>query len=148
MKSRSLLTTSAAVLMLASVSASDHWPQFRGVEAGVAADDPALPETWSTTQNVVWSLDVPGLGWSSPVAWGDQIFITSVISSGKVAPPQRGLYAGTLLYDSKVPHRWMVMRSRTADAQVLRWDEREAPQREIARQKKEADDTRASQWNS
>jgi outer membrane protein assembly factor BamB len=74
----------------------------------VAADDPALPETWDKTQNVVWATDVPGLGWSSPVVWGDQIFVTTVVSSGPAAPPQKGLFAGTMLYNAKVPHRWVV----------------------------------------
>jgi outer membrane protein assembly factor BamB len=94
--------------MLSVVSANDRWPQFRGLQAGAIADDPALPDTWSTTQNVVWSLDVPGLGWSSPVVWGDHIFITSVISSGKVTAPERGIYPGTLSYNSTVPHSWML----------------------------------------
>ena len=51
---------------------------------------------------------MPGLGWSSPVVWGDQIFVTTVISSGPATPPQKGLFAGTMPYNAKVPHRWMV----------------------------------------
>ncbi|MCY4122766.1 MAG: hypothetical protein OXG72_17800, partial [Acidobacteria bacterium] len=43
-----------------------EWPQFRGLTAGAVADDPALPDTWSRTENVAWSVDLPGLGWSSP----------------------------------------------------------------------------------
>jgi outer membrane protein assembly factor BamB len=87
---------------------ADQWPQFRGLRAGTIEDDPRLPESWSSTENVAWRADVPGLGWSSPIVWNDQIFITSVISSGEQTPPKPGLYAGTLLYDSKAPHRWMV----------------------------------------
>ena len=101
----------ASAVMAASqerVSGTDQWPQFRGPRAGIVADDPKLPDTWSTSQNVVWSTDIPGLGWSSPIVWGDQIFVTSAISSGEQTPPKPGLYAGTLLYDAKVPHRWMV----------------------------------------
>jgi outer membrane protein assembly factor BamB len=94
--------------MLSSALANDQWPQFRGLQAGAIADDPALPEAWSATENVVWRLDIPGLGWSSPVIWGDQIFVTSVVSSGKATAPKPGLYAGTLLYNSTVPHSWMV----------------------------------------
>ena len=101
-------TACLGVAMLSVISASNRWPQFRGLEAGAITDDPALPDTWSTTQNVVWSRDVPGLGWSSPVVWGDNIFITSVISSGKATQPERGIYPGTLLYNSTVPHSWMV----------------------------------------
>lgn len=89
-------------------AAAGQWPQFRGPQAGVVADDPALPDRWSTAENVVWATAVPGLGWSSPIVWNDQIFVTSVISSGASTPPKPGLYAGTLLYDSKAPHRWMV----------------------------------------
>jgi outer membrane protein assembly factor BamB len=116
------LTVGLGVLMLSAVSASDRWPQFRGLEAGAVADDPALPDTWSPTQNVVWSLDVPGLGWSSPVVWGDQIFITSVISSGKATAPQRGIYSGTMSYDSQVRHRWMVYGVDLATGKI-RWQQ-------------------------
>src|SRR5262245_37446171 len=89
-------TALLVAICVSAASASDHWPQFRGPNAGVAADDPALPDAWSTTENVAWSLDVPGLGWSSPIVWGDHVFVTSVISSGTMTPPQRGIYAGTL----------------------------------------------------
>jgi len=102
------LWAGAAVLMWTMAAAGEQWPQFRGPSAGVAADDPALPETWSKTENVAWAIDVPGLGWSSPVVWGDQIFLTTVVSSGQATPPQKGLFAGTLPYEAKVPHRWVV----------------------------------------
>ena len=106
-----LVSLVATVSMAASqgpVPATEEWPQFRGPQAGIVVDDPMLPDTWSTSQNVVWSAEVPGLGWSSPIVWGNQIFVTSVISSGAATAPKPGLYAGTLVYDSKVPHRWMV----------------------------------------
>jgi outer membrane protein assembly factor BamB len=118
---RAWCVVSAVILTWTAAAASNDWPQFRGSSAGVAADDPALPETWSTSENVAWAVDVPGLGWSSPVVWGDQIFITSVISSGKATPPQKGLFAGTMLYDAKVPHRWMVYAIDFATGRV-RWE--------------------------
>ena len=71
----------AAVLTLAGVSAAEQWPQFRGSESGVAADDPALPDTWSETENVVWVTDIPGQGWSSPIVWGDHLFVTTAVRS-------------------------------------------------------------------
>ena len=43
-------------------------------------DDAALPETWSRTENVVWNVEIPGQGWSSPIVWDDLIFVTSVLS--------------------------------------------------------------------
>ena len=49
--------------------------------------DPRLPDSWSATENVAWKADVPGVGWSSPVVWGDHIFLTSAINTetGKIA---------------------------------------------------------------
>ena len=44
------------------------------------ADNPGLPETWSRTENVIWNIEVPGQGWSSPIVWDDLIFVTSVLS--------------------------------------------------------------------
>ena len=42
------------------LSAADQWPQFRGPQAGVAPDDPALPDSWSETENVIWKADIGG----------------------------------------------------------------------------------------
>ena len=46
----------------AEAQAPAEWPQFRGLTAGAVADDPALPDTWSRTENVAWSVEIPGLG--------------------------------------------------------------------------------------
>src|SRR5689334_2705491 len=59
----------------------DDWPQFRGLQAGVVADDADLPEVWSATQNVAWKTPMPGRGWSSPIVSGDHVFVTTVLSS-------------------------------------------------------------------
>jgi outer membrane protein assembly factor BamB len=107
---RAWISSVGAVALAASaiVGAASDWPQFRGPQAGVAANDPALPETWSRTENVVWSVDLPGQGWSSPVVWGDHIFLTSVISSEQIETPKPGLYFGGERPASKAVHRWIV----------------------------------------
>jgi len=98
----------ALLLLLASAPlVAEDWPQFRGTLAGVGQDHPDLPDTWSTTENVVWKVDVPGLAWSSPVIWGDHVFFTSVASSVPQDPPKPGFYLGDWPA-SKAPHRWMV----------------------------------------
>jgi outer membrane protein assembly factor BamB len=84
---RSSIDVCLTVLALARVAADDQWPQFRGRTSGVAADNPRLPDTWSRTTNVVWSADVPGIGWSSPVVWDDLIVLTSVIPTGAIELP-------------------------------------------------------------
>ena len=99
----------AAVLAFSfsAVLDAQEWPRFRGNDAGVAADDPALPETWSQTENVAWTRPIPGIGWSSPVVWGDHVFVTSVVNTAQQEPPKPGFYLGDWPA-SRAPHRWMV----------------------------------------
>jgi outer membrane protein assembly factor BamB len=106
---RGLVTATVFTAVLTvSASAIDQWPQFRGPQAGVVADDPALPETWSETENVAWKVDVPGMGWSSPVVWDDHVFLTSAISAGKEAAPVAGLYDEHDHVKAAAAQRWMV----------------------------------------
>jgi outer membrane protein assembly factor BamB len=84
-----------AVLVLLAATpllAQNQWPRFRGLTAGNIADDPALPDTWSETENVRWKTDIPGTGWSSPVVWDNHVFVTAAIGGGKDPTPIRGLY--------------------------------------------------------
>ncbi|SVA38138.1 uncharacterized protein METZ01_LOCUS90992 [marine metagenome] len=88
-----------------------QWPRFRGSTDGAVADDPRLPEIWSETENVVWTVDVPGLGWSSPVVWDDHIFLTTAVSAGEELAPVAGLYdpgADSGATRSTSSHRWIV----------------------------------------
>jgi len=89
--------------------AGSNWPEFRGGAAAGVVDEKGLPDTWSTTKNVVWKADIPGRGWSSPIVWEDRIFVTSVIRAGEEEYAKKGLYFGG--NRTKPPtdiHRWMV----------------------------------------
>ena len=68
-----------STLAVAPVMA-ENWPRFRGTQGGLAADHPSLPSAWSRTENVVWKASVPGRSWSSPVVWGDHVFVTTVVN--------------------------------------------------------------------
>ncbi len=106
-----LVTVSLAFSILlpaADLPEAKQWPQFRGPGSTGVADDPALPDKWSATENVAWKTAIPGVGWSSPIIWGDRIFVTTVIASADVEKPKKGLYFGG---ERKAPtdeHRWMV----------------------------------------
>jgi len=91
-----------------SASRVEGWPQFRGPGATGVAESAGLPDTWSTTENVRWKTAIPGHGWSSPIAWGDRVFVTSVIPSGQVEAPRGGLYFGGERPASTIEHRWVV----------------------------------------
>jgi outer membrane protein assembly factor BamB len=91
---RRLCVPVAIILSAAMLSARAPeiaWPQFRG-PAGAGIFDGKLPTTWSTKANVVWSVDVKGRGWSSPVAWNDTVFVTSAISPGAFKAPSTGIF--------------------------------------------------------
>jgi outer membrane protein assembly factor BamB len=98
------------LLAVTGVRAADEqqWPAFRGPAFGVIADDPALPDTWSETENIAWRTDIPGLGWSSPIVWDDHIFLTSAISEGHEAPPVPGLYDEHDHVKAAAAQRWVV----------------------------------------
>ena len=69
-------------LGVTSAAAQTNWPQFRGVAAGVAVDDPRLPDTWGPDENIVWALDIPGQSWSSPIVWDDHVFVVTAAAVG------------------------------------------------------------------
>ena len=108
----SLWTLCAALLagVIPSALSQDNWPRFRGPNAdGVAQDDSRLPEVWDPSNNVKWSTDLPGWGWSSPVVWGGKVFLTTVVDEEENLRPQKGLYLGEGMRDpAKGVHHWMV----------------------------------------
>ena len=63
-------------------AAGEHWPQFRGPGQQGHADSTGLPQTWSETQNVKFRTPIPGEGWSSPVVWGKQVWMTTATDGG------------------------------------------------------------------
>lgn len=73
------------------------WPQFRGPDARGVLDGVGLPVEWSGTENIVWKTEIPGTGWSSPIVWGDRVFVTSAISDGAFKEPTAGIFGnGTI----------------------------------------------------
>jgi outer membrane protein assembly factor BamB len=62
-----------------------NWAQWRGPDGQGVSPEKGLPTEWSSTKNVKWKTAVPGRGHSSPIVWGDRIFVTAVIE-GDVLP--------------------------------------------------------------
>jgi outer membrane protein assembly factor BamB len=61
-----------------------NWPQWRGPSGlGVSAES-GLPATWSADENIAWRVGLRGLGSSSPIVWGDRIFVTSQVGRARV----------------------------------------------------------------
>lgn len=75
----------------APLNAAPNWPRFRGPGSNPVADNPNLPLTWSKTENVEWVADVAGVGWSSPVVWGNRVFLTAAASDKPMKQPALGV---------------------------------------------------------
>ena len=68
------------------LSSDTNWPQFRGAAAaGVGSGAPPLEWNVESGTNVRWRTEIPGLGHSRPVIWGDRIFLTSAVGAGDAA---------------------------------------------------------------
>jgi len=86
------LSTAAFVLygfQWSQAEDSQNWPQWRGpFSTGQAAPDADPPISWDENHNIKWKTWLPGLGHSTPVVWGDHIFLTTAIPTGEKLPPK------------------------------------------------------------
>ena len=67
-------------VLLSPIASADNWGHWRGPIGNGTALKGSPPTEWSSTKNVKWKVEVPGIGSSSPVVWGDQVFITTAVS--------------------------------------------------------------------
>jgi outer membrane protein assembly factor BamB len=77
------LTFVAAAAAAQSDEARRHWPQWRGPLANGVALEADPPLEWSETKNVKWKAKVPGFGTSTPIVWGDKVFILTAVKLAK-----------------------------------------------------------------
>src|SRR5581483_3292257 len=72
------------VLLAAEARAADdlNWPEFRGPRGDGVSTSTGLPLTWSETNHVKWKTAIKGRGWSSPVIWGKQVWVSSATPDG------------------------------------------------------------------
>ena len=94
----------------ASENMTGNWPSFRGPQASGIAENQNLPDRWDVKsgESILWRTPIPGLAHSSPVIWGDRIFITSAVSSDPKATFRPGLYGDGDASKDRSLHRWMV----------------------------------------
>src|SRR6185312_12707878 len=89
-----LVTGIALLSAFAATLDAQNWPQWRGPAASGVSGEARLPERWSDTENVAWKAKLRGLGISSPIVWGDLVFVTSQAGSGEVRPGPRLVQGG------------------------------------------------------
>jgi outer membrane protein assembly factor BamB len=85
--------------------ATGYWPRWRGPSGQGLAMDSGYVDTWSDKQNVLWRTEVPGRGHSSPIVWGDRIFLTTGYSDGRVSVLSYNRADGKRLWETVGPDR-------------------------------------------
>ncbi len=80
---RTPFTAFAALLVAGCALQADNWPQFRGPNSQGLSAETGLPLKWTATEGVAWSTAIPGESWSSPIVWGDRVFLTTATDSGE-----------------------------------------------------------------
>ncbi len=72
-----------ALLLPVVVAHAENWPQFRGSSHQGLSEEKNIPLHWNGVSNVVWKTGIPGESWSSPIVWGDRIFVTTATDNGE-----------------------------------------------------------------
>jgi outer membrane protein assembly factor BamB len=87
------------------------WPSFRGPQASGVADGQQLPDHWNIAsgENVLWRTPIPGLAHSSPVVWGNRIFVATAVSTDPAASFKPGLYGDGDASTDRSPQKWMLL---------------------------------------
>jgi len=73
------LVFGVAAVLTRLVPAADEWPQFRGPHSDNRPAAAEFPTAWSADKNIAWKTPIPGHGWSSPILWGDKVFVTTAV---------------------------------------------------------------------
>jgi outer membrane protein assembly factor BamB len=76
------ITFACTTLLAAASLRAENWPQFRGPDGQGRSGETGLPLEWSAIDNIVWRAELPGEGWSSPIVWGDKVFVTAATDEG------------------------------------------------------------------
>lgn len=101
---------------------ASNWPQFRGPQAAGLDTNAAAPVKWDVEkgENIRWQAPVPGLGHSSPIIWGDRIYVTTAVRPGK-AELKVGLYGDIQSAEDTDSQQWRLLAFNKATGKLI-WD--------------------------
>jgi outer membrane protein assembly factor BamB len=126
-----LIFGSAWWQLLTTPVMGENWSQFRGANTNGVAVDAKLPVEWAQDKRIIWRARLPGLGWSQPVVWDDQIFVTTAVSDKQPKPDPEikdagfsglaGFLSSGGLHPPEVSYRWKVLCIGAAAGRVV-WE--------------------------
>ncbi len=110
-------------ISIEDISPERQWSQYRGYYSNGTLDDAHLPEKWDVPQNenIRWKKEIPGLGLSSPVVWGNKLFITTAISEQDSEGLKTGIYGDIGSVNDDSEHEWKVICINKKDGQTI-WE--------------------------
>ena len=116
LRRRDLLLLIPGALLLPRVTlraAEGDWPAFRGPSASGVQDGFPLPTRWNADPSgpaagIRWKTSIPGLGHSSPIVWGNRVFVATAVRESGEAPLRLGLFGDSTGADDNVSQRWMI----------------------------------------
>lgn len=111
---RALVSVSFLILLSIVVNCQvqdRQWPSYRGYLASGVLDGANLPESFdfSSGNNVKWKTEIPGMGLSSPVIWGDRMFVTTAVSDADKTGLKPGMYGDVMPVADSSVHDWKVL---------------------------------------
>ena len=102
MSTNRILNLTAAMLFYATALRAENWPQFRGPTHQGISGEQTVPLHWSNSSNVLWRTAIPGESWSSPIVWGERVFVTSATENGQSCRVlSLDLKSGTVLWNKE-----------------------------------------------
>jgi outer membrane protein assembly factor BamB len=129
MKKVSLLFTVLILnMVVTNVSAQlifeRQWPSYRGYMSSGVLDNANLPDTFNveTNFNIRWKIPIPGLGISSPVIWGDRLFITTAVSENDKTGFKPGIYGDVMPVNDSSVHEWKILCLNKLTGEII-WEE-------------------------
>ena len=107
---RKITRTSSARPPAKPIGSNGSWPSFRGPQASGIAEGQHLPDQWNpkTGENILWRTPIPGLAHSSPIVWGNRVFLTSAVSTDPKASFRPGLYGDGDASKDRSAQKWMI----------------------------------------
>lgn len=87
-----------------------QWNMYRGYYASGVLDNANLPETWNaeTGENIAWTTEIPGMGHSCPIVWGDNVFVTTAVSEADNGDIKTGIYGSIGSVQDSSVHEWKI----------------------------------------
>ena len=98
----------ALACFFSTTALAQNWPAFRGLNAAGVADGHPAPVKWNATtgEGVLWKTPIPGVAVSSPIVWGERVFVSTAVSSDPKAGIRTGQYGDVEPLNDASPHSW------------------------------------------